>query len=208
MTWNVGVAWANVSNTPFKHYKRTQNSGGVTTPFIAQWPATIQPRKEYEDQPCHLTDLLLTLIEVSGGSYPARFGGKEHPPLPGRSVAPILTRGEILPPRTLFFSLFNNMAVMDGGWRMVTAYGQPWHLYDLTNDRTETKNLGESNPEQLQRMLASIIDFVPTVLKACRLEVPSDLPGLDLFDRPAISARKSVFNEADTHDIAALGQLP
>ena len=52
--------------------------------------------------------------------------------------------------------------------------------------------------------LASIIDFVPTVLKACGVKVPAELPGLDLLDRPAMTARKSVFVEAYTHDIAAL----
>jgi arylsulfatase A-like enzyme len=52
--------------------------------------------------------------------------------------------------------------------------------------------------------LASIIDFVPTVLTACGLKVPSDLPGLNLLDRPVMTARKSVFVEAYTHDIADL----
>lgn len=52
--------------------------------------------------------------------------------------------------------------------------------------------------------LASILDFVPTVLKVCGVKVPAELPGLDLLDRPAMTARKSVFVEAYTHDIAAL----
>ncbi len=154
VTWNVGLPWAHASNTPFKYYKRTQHSGGVTTPFIAHWPAAVSPRKEFEDQPCHITDIQPTFIEVAGGTYPLDFGGKTHPPLPGRSFAPILTGVENLPPRTLHFSLFNNMAVIDSGWRMVTAYGQPWQLYNLSNDRTETQDLAGSNPEQLKRMLA------------------------------------------------------
>lgn len=54
--------------------------------------------------------------------------------------------------------------------------------------------------------LASIVDFAPTVLKLCGVKVPTDLPGLDLLDRPAMTARKSVFVEAYTHDIAELRQ--
>ncbi len=153
-TWNVGLPWAHVSNTPFKYYKRTQHSGGVTTPLIAHWPAAIQPRKAFEDQPCHMTDILPTLIEVSGGSYPASFGDKQQPLLQGRSFASILKTGEMLPPRTLHFSLFNNMAIIHEGWRLVTAYGQPWQLYDLTNDRTETRNLADSQPEKREQLLA------------------------------------------------------
>ena len=152
-TWNVGVAWANVSNTPFKFYKRTQHSGGVTTPCIANWPAAIQPRKEYEDQACHISDILPTLIDVSGGTYPADFGGKKHPPLPGRSFASILKNGEKLPERTQHFALFNNMALIHHGWKIVTTYGQPWQLYDITHDRTELHDLAEAQPAKLNELL-------------------------------------------------------
>ena len=54
--------------------------------------------------------------------------------------------------------------------------------------------------------LASIIDIVPTTLQACGVKVPADLPGLNLLDRTAMTARKSVFVEAYTHDIADLEQ--
>lgn len=92
-------------------------------------------------------------MDVTGAAYPDSFGGKQHPPLPGRSFAKVLTEGETLPPKTLYFSLFNNMAIVDNGWRLVTAYDQQWQLYDLTNDRTETRDVAGSHPERLQEML-------------------------------------------------------
>lgn len=52
--------------------------------------------------------------------------------------------------------------------------------------------------------LASIVDFVPTILKMAGTKFPSDLPGLDLTDRAAMMARKSIFVEAYAHDIANL----
>ncbi len=154
VTWNVGVAWAHTSNTPLKYYKRTQHGGGVTTPFIVRWPNGFKPKAEFNDQPLHITDLLPTLMELTGAEYPQNFGGKPHPPLPGRSFARVLTAGETLPPTPLYFSLFNNLAIVDGGWRIATSYDQPWQLYDLTNDRTETRDLATSNPQRLQEMLA------------------------------------------------------
>ncbi len=63
---------------------------------------------------------------------------------------------------------------------------------------------GKVKPLRDDETLASIIDFVPTVLTTCGLKVPSDLSGLNLMDRPAMTARKSVFVEAYTHDIADL----
>ena len=65
---------------------------------------------------------------------------------------------------------------------------------------------GKVAPQRDDETLASIIDFVPSVLKIAGVKGPSDLPGLDLLDRPAMTARKSVFVEAYTHDIAELGK--
>ena len=74
-TWNVGVAWAFASTTPLKFYKRTQHSGGVTTPFIANWPAVIKPQQAYNDQPFQIADILPTLMDLAGTKYPSHFGG-------------------------------------------------------------------------------------------------------------------------------------
>ncbi len=52
--------------------------------------------------------------------------------------------------------------------------------------------------------LASIIDFAPTILKLAGIGVPADLTGNDLLDHAAMTARKSVFVEAYTHDIMDL----
>ncbi len=65
---------------------------------------------------------------------------------------------------------------------------------------------GKVKPQRDDETLASIIDIVPTILNVCGLKVPSDLPGLDLLDRKAMTARKSIFVEAYTHDIAELGK--
>lgn len=52
--------------------------------------------------------------------------------------------------------------------------------------------------------LASIIDFAPSILKMAGAKAPSDLPGIDLLDRTAMTARKSIFVESYTHNIADL----
>ncbi len=199
-TWNVGVAWANVSNTPFKFYKRTQHNGGVTTAFITQWPAAIAPSVKFIDQPCHITDILPTLIDLSGGSYPADFGGKQHPPLPGRSFASILKTGEKLPERTQHFALFNNMALIDHDWKIVTAYGQPWQLYNLTNDRTETRDLADSDPDKLNELLAMQQAFFKRDDVRLRTSGGERVPGYAPIYKPdgkiGPGAKEDVENEA------------
>jgi arylsulfatase A-like enzyme len=59
-------------------------------------------------------------------------------------------------------------------------------------------------PHRDEATLASIIDVAPTILNVAGAKRPADLPGLDLTDRAAMTARQSIFVEAYTHDIADL----
>lgn len=52
--------------------------------------------------------------------------------------------------------------------------------------------------------LASSIDIVPTVLAACNLGPDEQLPGVNVLDRAALTARRGVFAEAFEHDIQDL----
>jgi len=63
---------------------------------------------------------------------------------------------------------------------------------------------GKVKPLRDDETLASIIDFAPTILKLAGVAVPADLVGNDLLDRAAMTARKSIFVEAYTHDIRDL----
>lgn len=63
---------------------------------------------------------------------------------------------------------------------------------------------GKLTPQRDDETLASIIDFAPTILKLAGAPAPADLPGLDLLDHDAMTARKSIFVESYTHDIQDL----
>ncbi|CAN5141012.1 sulfatase [soil metagenome] len=65
---------------------------------------------------------------------------------------------------------------------------------------------GKVKPLRDDETLASIIDFVPTTLKACGVNVPAELPGVDLLDRKSMTDRKAIFVEAYRHDITDLNQ--
>jgi arylsulfatase A-like enzyme len=52
--------------------------------------------------------------------------------------------------------------------------------------------------------LASSLDFVPTVLAAAGVDVPQDLPGLNLLDDAKLAARKTLFGECFTHNAVDL----
>ena len=49
-----GVAWANMSNTPFRLYKHWTHEGGVSTPVIFHWPNGIGERGGLRQAPGRL----------------------------------------------------------------------------------------------------------------------------------------------------------
>jgi arylsulfatase A-like enzyme len=63
---------------------------------------------------------------------------------------------------------------------------------------------GKVKPLRDEETLAAVVDFVPTVLRLAGLPVPDSLPGLNLLDRAAMAARRTVYVEAYMHDIVDL----
>ncbi len=78
-----GVPWANLSNTPFRYYKHWVHEGGIATPFIMHWPAGIKDGHGVRHQPAQLTDVMPTILELTGATYPRTNHGVEVPPFEG-----------------------------------------------------------------------------------------------------------------------------
>ncbi|TWT74239.1 sulfatase-like hydrolase/transferase [Allorhodopirellula solitaria] len=151
-----GSGWANLGNTPLRMYKHFTHEGGISTPFIAHWPAGIGKRNDWVRQPAHMMDVLPTLMDAAGAEYPARYNGNEIQPREGTSLLPAM-RGEKLPQRTIGFDHQAAHALRDGDWKIVYSKRMPeeltWELYNLAEDRCETTDLAEREPERLEAMI-------------------------------------------------------
>jgi arylsulfatase A-like enzyme len=146
-----GQGWANLSNTPFRRYKRENHEGGVSAPLVIHWPAGMKAKGEMRHQVAHLIDLMPTFVEVSGAKYPQEFKGKEIQPMQGRSLTPFFDSAKT-EPRTLFWEHEGNRAIRDGDWKLVGTRGQPWELYDVARDRTELNNLATERSERFTKL--------------------------------------------------------
>ena len=136
--------WANVSNTPFKKYKRFLHEGGIITPCIIHWPAKIKPQKGYKDGIGHVIDLLPTSLEIAGAS-PKN--------LPGQSLS-FLWNNKNAPTRTYCWEHEGNKAIRQGDWKLVKDQEDPhWELYDLKSDPCESKDLTDAKPEMVEKMI-------------------------------------------------------
>jgi arylsulfatase len=148
-----GRAWANLSNTPFRLYKRWVHEGGISTPLIVHWPAGgIGSRIVHA--PFQLTDVVPTVLEATGVPYPAAYEGRDVLPLEGRSMLPAL-RGGRVEAGTLYWEHIGNTAVRRGRWKLVREHGLSWELYDIDVDRAELNDLAARHPDVVAELAAA-----------------------------------------------------
>ena len=148
---SAGSGWANASNTPWSLYKHYTNEGGISAPCIMHWPERIRRHGAIEKMPAHLIDLMPTIVEATGMKYPARLGSREILPMAGLSLMPTL-RGARMPARTLFFEHEGHRAVREGRYKITALRGEPWCLYDMEKDRTETEDLSSKYPNLVKEL--------------------------------------------------------
>jgi arylsulfatase len=148
-----GSAWANACNTPWRLYKHYANEGGISTPLIVHWPAGTKRTNEIDHRPGHIVDVMATLAEVAGATYPKKFNGHDITPAEGNSLLPAL-HGEAAKDRAIYFEHEHNRAVRQGKWKLVSVHpaGDQWELYDMEADRSEMNNLAAKNPEMVKQL--------------------------------------------------------
>ena len=141
-----GVGWANVSNTPFRLYKRYTHEGGVMSPFIIHWPEGKLKSGTVNTSTFQLVNVAPTLYDALGVTYPASLNGNTLEPLVGGSMLPASQSSDTQSSQ-LWWEHIGNGAIIKGKWKLVRQYDWEWELYDLTTDRNELKDLSGSNPQ-------------------------------------------------------------
>ena len=133
------LPWANLSNTPFRLFKRWVHEGGISTPFIVHWPKKIN--HDIINTPVQFADISPTILDVCGSDYPKTYKSNEITPLEGESFARLFDGYEFNKSNPLFWEHEGNRAVRIGDWKLVSEFPGPWELYNISEDRSETKNL-------------------------------------------------------------------
>ena len=144
---SVGYGWANLGNTLFRLFKQHDHEGGDRSPLIAHWPAGLGARGTFERSVNHVTDLLPTLLEVSGVSYPE----DKRQPI-GRSIAAALSGKKVADRETIFWKNAKGRAARVGDWKLVAEGKGNWELYDLAKAPTELRDLAIAMPEKVEEL--------------------------------------------------------
>ncbi len=147
----VGDVMASLSNTPFRNFKSKSYNGGTASPLIICYgdPASKSNSAwttmdgQITDQRAHLIDIMPTLVEFSGGTYPTTY--KDGTALPGMSLVGTI-KGDETQSRTLYFEHETSCAIIEGDWKLVSNSGDTtWELIDLSTDPFETTDVQSSN---------------------------------------------------------------
>ena len=149
---SLGPGWSTVSNTPFRRHKSWVHEGGVATPLVARWPARLREAGALRTAPGHVIDLAPTLVELAGLEPPRARGAR--PEWPGASLVSTLLEDAPRPADELWFLHDESRAIRRGSHKLVAARGEPWQLYDLERDPTETRDLAREEPELVRELRA------------------------------------------------------
>ncbi len=140
----------------FRGHKRDLYDGGIRVPFIARWPASIEP-SQTSAHPSAFWDFLPTACAIAGAPVPAGLDGISYLPT-------LLGSGDQKPHDSLYWEFHEKggrRALRSGDWKLVqydlakTPRG-PLELYNLKEDPAESSNLAARHPDVLKSLTAKL----------------------------------------------------
>ncbi len=155
-----GEAWAWACNTPLRLYKHYLHEGGSASPFFIYWPRGGLPNAGWCREPAAVVDILPTLLDLGGATYPRERRGIALPPPEGTSLRPLLEGRPLARSSPIAFEHEGHAALLDGEWKLVGRdlvrpahlAAERWELYRISEDPTETRDLSRAQPEQVRAM--------------------------------------------------------
>jgi len=164
---NYPWGWAQCGNSPFRWYKQNTHEGGVHVPLIVHWPRGIDRSQAgtKRHQFVGVSDIAPTVYELIGVSAPEVYRGVPQLPVTGHSFTSILH--DPSQPAVNTVQYFENggsralIAQLNGRWwKAVTRHRpgddydtEPWELFDLDADPSETRDRAAEEPGQLSELV-------------------------------------------------------
>lgn len=160
----MGPGWAQASSSPFRYFKTFATEGGIKAPLMIKMPSK-EVSGIWNKSLIHVADVMPTLLELTGSSYPAEYKGNAIHPLIGKSFLPILNglNVEVHTADGIGYELFEMKAYLKGHWKILRlpvpmGSGQ-WELYDLEKDPGESTDLSSQFSEVKEELINAWMDY-------------------------------------------------
>jgi arylsulfatase len=159
------TGWAVAFSTPFQMFKRySQYAGGTCDPLVIHWPKGIKAKGEVRHQYHHSTDIVPTILDVTGFEMPKVYRGVEQYPLNGVSMR--YTFDDAKAPtqkRRQYYAMLGTRGIWEDGWKAAAMHApisgvghfdkDKWELYHVDQDRSESKNVAAQYPDKLKALI-------------------------------------------------------
>lgn len=168
------VAWAWSTSTPFQWVKQmASHFGGTCSATAIRYPKMIKARGKWRRQFQNVTDIVPTILEVTGVSAPEYVNGQKRKEYPGKSIVYSWDTPEAPTNHpTQYFEMLGFMGIYHDGW---TLAGKPyripwsidpdamanfdplntkWELYNIEKDPTQSVDLADKYPEKVKELEA------------------------------------------------------
>ncbi|MDE0593015.1 MAG: arylsulfatase [Dehalococcoidia bacterium] len=155
---SVELPWANVSDAPFRLFKRWIHEGGISTPFIVHWPNQIE-KTNILNNPMHIIDIAATCYDIAGAQYPKEHNDTKITPLEGESFLPALQGRELKREQPITIEHEGNRGIRVGDWKLVAEWDKPWEMYNISDDRTEQNNLIDGEKDRVKAFEKSYYEW-------------------------------------------------
>ena len=166
------VAWAYASSTPFQWTKQmASHFGGTMSATAIRYPKAIKARGEWRRQFQNVTDLVPTILEVTGVPAPDYVNGQKRKEYPGKSLTYAWNDADAKTNHpTQYFEMLGFMGLYHDGW---TLSGKPyripwstdpaamanfdplnteWELYNINEDPIQQVNVADQYPEKVKEL--------------------------------------------------------
>lgn len=157
----VGPRWAEVSAAPFHLWKDTAGEGATTAPAIVKLPNQTQAQAVHHGF-ASVLDVFPTVLDYANIAVPqGQYKGRQINTPSGYSWKSVLeNKAQVIRPAQFSFAdeLHGSKYARQGDWK-IALQGKAelgtgtWELYNLNNDRGETKNLAQDNPTKVQELI-------------------------------------------------------
>ena len=154
-----GPQWAQAGAAPFKLFKAYSTEGGIVTPLIILGKY-LKRKPGLQKVFLNVMDLAPTFLELAGIKYPETYNNKKMMPMLGESFLSFIGgKTNIIHHANYVYGLEHDgqCLLIKGSWK-ITNITKPFDesafaLYNLAEDKGETKDLSKSNPGKFKEMM-------------------------------------------------------
>jgi arylsulfatase A-like enzyme len=159
------TGWAVAFSTPFQMFKRySQFSGGTCDPLVISWPKGIKAKGEVRHQYHHATDIVATVLDVTGIPMPQEYRGTKQYPLNGVSMRYSFDKADApTTKKRQYYAMLGTRGIWEDGWKASALHApisgkghfdqDKWELFHVDEDRSESKNVADQHPDKLKALI-------------------------------------------------------